>query len=125
MIFARGAVRAALWARGQKPGLYSMATCSAALWLKGFGDRDDDRSGSRAGASWRERLEFKNLFTGWKELIHRERHCRGRAAGRKLMAQDISFDVGFTSALIRAQRRLTSFSRRWVTNPGFPRQGTQ
>lgn len=25
MIFARGAVRAALWARGQKPGLYSMA----------------------------------------------------------------------------------------------------
>src|SRR5215510_8245206 len=25
MIFARGAVRAALWARGQKPGIYSMA----------------------------------------------------------------------------------------------------
>ncbi|HEY2135685.1 MAG TPA: 4-hydroxy-tetrahydrodipicolinate reductase, partial [Xanthobacteraceae bacterium] len=25
MIFARGAVKAALWARGQKPGLYSMA----------------------------------------------------------------------------------------------------
>ena len=25
MIFARGAVRAALWGRGQKPGLYSMA----------------------------------------------------------------------------------------------------
>jgi len=25
MIFARGAIRAALWARGQKPGLYSMA----------------------------------------------------------------------------------------------------
>jgi 4-hydroxy-tetrahydrodipicolinate reductase len=24
MIFARGAVRAALWARGQRPGLYSM-----------------------------------------------------------------------------------------------------
>jgi 4-hydroxy-tetrahydrodipicolinate reductase len=24
MIFARGAVRAARWARGQKPGLYSM-----------------------------------------------------------------------------------------------------
>jgi 4-hydroxy-tetrahydrodipicolinate reductase len=24
MIFARGAVRAALWARGQKPGIYSM-----------------------------------------------------------------------------------------------------
>ena len=25
MIFARGAVQAALWARGRKPGLYSMA----------------------------------------------------------------------------------------------------
>ena len=25
MIFARGAVKAALWAKGQKPGLYSMA----------------------------------------------------------------------------------------------------
>jgi 4-hydroxy-tetrahydrodipicolinate reductase len=25
MVFARGAIRAALWARGQKPGLYSMA----------------------------------------------------------------------------------------------------
>jgi len=25
MIFARGAVKAAQWARGQKPGLYSMA----------------------------------------------------------------------------------------------------
>ena len=25
MIFARGALKAALWARGKKPGLYSMA----------------------------------------------------------------------------------------------------
>jgi 4-hydroxy-tetrahydrodipicolinate reductase len=25
MIFARGALHAALWARGQKPGLYTMA----------------------------------------------------------------------------------------------------
>jgi 4-hydroxy-tetrahydrodipicolinate reductase len=25
MIFARGAVKAALWAKGRKPGLYSMA----------------------------------------------------------------------------------------------------
>ena len=25
MIFARGALKAALWAQGQKPGLYSMA----------------------------------------------------------------------------------------------------
>jgi len=33
MIFARGAVKAALWARGQKPGLYSMADV---LGLKSF-----------------------------------------------------------------------------------------
>jgi len=33
MIFARGAVKAALWARGQKPGLYSMADV---LGLKNF-----------------------------------------------------------------------------------------
>jgi 4-hydroxy-tetrahydrodipicolinate reductase len=25
MIFARGAVKAAMWAKGRKPGLYSMA----------------------------------------------------------------------------------------------------
>ena len=33
MIFARGALRAALWARDQKPGLYSMADV---LGLKDF-----------------------------------------------------------------------------------------
>jgi 4-hydroxy-tetrahydrodipicolinate reductase len=33
MIFARGALHAALWARGQKPGLYSMAD------VLGFGDK--------------------------------------------------------------------------------------
>jgi 4-hydroxy-tetrahydrodipicolinate reductase len=33
MIFARGAVKAALWARGRKPGLYSMADV---LWLGDF-----------------------------------------------------------------------------------------
>jgi 4-hydroxy-tetrahydrodipicolinate reductase len=33
MIFARGALHAALWARGQKPGLYSMMDV---LGLKDF-----------------------------------------------------------------------------------------
>ena len=33
MIFARGALKAALWARGQKPGLYSMMDV---LGLKDF-----------------------------------------------------------------------------------------
>jgi 2,3-bisphosphoglycerate-dependent phosphoglycerate mutase len=50
---------------------------------------------------------LKNLFTGWKDVDLTENGiAEARAAGRKLKAQDISFDVGFTSALIRAQRSL-------------------
>jgi 2,3-bisphosphoglycerate-dependent phosphoglycerate mutase len=49
----------------------------------------------------------KNLFTGWKDVDLTENGIReARAAGRKLKAQGIRFDVGFTSALIRAQRSL-------------------
>ena len=48
-----------------------------------------------------------NLFTGWKDVDLTENGIReARAAGRKLKAQGIRFDVGFTSALIRAQRSL-------------------
>src|SRR6202166_1142403 len=50
---------------------------------------------------------LKNLFTGWRdvELTGKgiEEAC---AAGRKLKAQGLRFDVAFTSALIRAQRSL-------------------
>jgi 2,3-bisphosphoglycerate-dependent phosphoglycerate mutase len=50
---------------------------------------------------------LKNLFTGWKDIDLTENGiAEARAAGRKLRAQGISFDVGFTSALIRAQRSL-------------------
>jgi 2,3-bisphosphoglycerate-dependent phosphoglycerate mutase len=50
---------------------------------------------------------LKNLFTGWKDVDLTENGiAEARAAGRKLKAQGISFDVGFTSALIRAQRSL-------------------
>ena len=50
---------------------------------------------------------LKNLFTGWKDVDLTENGiAEARAAGRKLKAQGLSFDVAFTSALIRAQRSL-------------------
>ncbi len=50
---------------------------------------------------------LKNLFTGWKDVdLTANGIAEARAAGRKLKAQGISFDIAFTSALIRAQRSL-------------------
>jgi 2,3-bisphosphoglycerate-dependent phosphoglycerate mutase len=50
---------------------------------------------------------LKNLFTGWRDVDLTEAGvAEARAAGRKLKAQGIRFDVAFTSALIRAQRTL-------------------
>src|SRR6266571_7163637 len=49
----------------------------------------------------------KNLFTGWRDVDLSEGGiAEARAAGRKLKAQGLKFDVAFTSALIRAQRTL-------------------
>jgi 2,3-bisphosphoglycerate-dependent phosphoglycerate mutase len=49
----------------------------------------------------------KNLFTGWRDIDLSEKGIEeARAAGRKLKAQGLKFDVAFTSALIRAQRTL-------------------
>jgi 2,3-bisphosphoglycerate-dependent phosphoglycerate mutase len=50
---------------------------------------------------------LKNLFTGWRDIDLTENGVKeARAAGRKLKAQGIRFDVGYTSALKRAQRSL-------------------
>ena len=50
---------------------------------------------------------LKNLFTGWRDIDLTDNGIKeARAAGRKLEAQGIRFDVGFTSALIRAKRSL-------------------
>jgi 2,3-bisphosphoglycerate-dependent phosphoglycerate mutase len=47
---------------------------------------------------------LKNLFTGWRDVPLTEVGiAEARAAGRELKAQGISFDIGFTSALKRAQ----------------------
>ena len=50
---------------------------------------------------------LKNLFTGWRDVNLTEQGiAEARAAGKKLKAQGIRFDVAFTSALVRAQRTL-------------------
>src|SRR5438477_12611745 len=50
---------------------------------------------------------LKNLFTGWKDVDLTEAGiAEARAAGRKLKAQGLKFDVAYTSVLKRAQRTL-------------------
>jgi 2,3-bisphosphoglycerate-dependent phosphoglycerate mutase len=50
---------------------------------------------------------LKNLFTGWKDVdLTQAGVAEARAAGRKLKAQGLGFDVAYTSALKRAQRTL-------------------
>jgi 2,3-bisphosphoglycerate-dependent phosphoglycerate mutase len=50
---------------------------------------------------------LKNLFTGWRDVDLTENGINeARAAGRRLKAQGLRFDVAFTSALVRAQRSL-------------------
>ena len=95
MIFAQGALKAALWAHGKKPGFYSMADV---LGLKisehdvehgtGFangsccgkrnrnGIANNERSSSRAGASRPERMESE-------ESLHRLEGSRSHRAGRR------------------------------------------
>ena len=49
----------------------------------------------------------KNLFTGWRDVDLSPRGIEeAHAAGRKLKAQGLKFDLAFTSALVRAQRTL-------------------
>ena len=50
---------------------------------------------------------LKNLFTGWRDVDLSEGGvAEARAAGRKLKAQGLAFDIAYTSALKRAQRTL-------------------
>jgi 2,3-bisphosphoglycerate-dependent phosphoglycerate mutase len=50
---------------------------------------------------------LKNLFTGWSDVdLSPKGVDEARQAGRRLKAQGLSFDVAFTSALIRAQNTL-------------------
>jgi len=48
---------------------------------------------------------LKNLFTGWRDVdLTEEGVAEAKAAGGKLKALGLTFDVAFTSALKRAQR---------------------
>ena len=48
---------------------------------------------------------LKNLFTGWRDVDLSELgHEEARAAGRRIAARGIRFDIAFTSALMRAQK---------------------
>jgi 2,3-bisphosphoglycerate-dependent phosphoglycerate mutase len=50
---------------------------------------------------------LKNLFTGWKDPdLTAQGIAEAKAAGRKLKARGLTFDVAFTSALTRAQHTL-------------------
>src|SRR3979409_2446636 len=50
---------------------------------------------------------LQNLFTGWGDVdLTANGVAEARAAGRKLKALGLRFDIAFTSALVRAQRTL-------------------
>ena len=50
---------------------------------------------------------LKNLLTGWKDPDLTEQGiAEAKEAGRKLKAQGLSFDIAFTSVLLRAQHTL-------------------
>lgn len=50
---------------------------------------------------------LKNLFTGWRDVGLTENGVKeAHAAGRRLKAQGLRFDVAFTSVLVRAQRTI-------------------
>ena len=50
----------------------------------------------------------QNLFTGWRDPDLTERGiAEAEAAGRRLKREGFSFDVAFTSGLVRAQRTCT------------------
>ncbi len=50
---------------------------------------------------------LKNLFTGWRDVDLTPAGVEeAKAAGRRMKAHGIAFDLAFTSALVRAQRTL-------------------
>lgn len=48
---------------------------------------------------------LKNLFTGWRDVdLTEQGHAEAKAAGAKLKARGLKFDIAFTSVLKRAQK---------------------
>ena len=69
--------------------------------------RTNVRPSSCARASRPSEWNLKNLFTGWKDVDLTELGvAEARAAGKKLKARGLKFDVAYTSVLKRAIRTL-------------------
>jgi 2,3-bisphosphoglycerate-dependent phosphoglycerate mutase len=48
---------------------------------------------------------LKNLFTGWRDVdLTEQGHAEAKAAGQRLKAHGLKFDIAFTSSLQRAQK---------------------
>src|SRR6476619_7321630 len=48
---------------------------------------------------------LKNLFTGWRDVdLTEQGHAEAKAAGQKLRARGLKFDIAFTSSLSPAQK---------------------
>src|SRR5450432_4030609 len=63
---------------------------------------------------------LKNLFTGWKDPdLSPKGVDEATAAGRRLKAQGLQFDIAFTSALTRAQHTL-KLALVELDQPGLP-----
>ena len=71
---------------------------------------------------------LKNLFTGWRDVELTEKGVEeARAAGRRLKALGLTFDVAYTSALKRAQNTLSlALEEPWPERAADPpRRGAQ
>src|SRR6266481_5638826 len=68
---------------------------------------------------------LKNLFTGWKDPDLSSKGIEeATTAGRRLKARGLSFDLCFTSALLRAQHTLT-LALDELGEPGLPTTADQ
>ena len=68
---------------------------------------------------------LKNLFTGWRDVdLSPAGIEEAKAAGRRMKAHGLTFDVGFTSVLIRAQRTL-ELALAEMSLTGLPEQRDQ
>ena len=48
---------------------------------------------------------LKNLFTGWRDVdLTEQGHAEAKAAGQRLKAKGLTFDIAFTSVLQRAEK---------------------
>jgi 2,3-bisphosphoglycerate-dependent phosphoglycerate mutase len=63
---------------------------------------------------------LKNLFTGWKDVeLSEQGVAEAHAAGKRLKAKGLTFDIAYTSALKRAQNTL-SFILEELGQTGLP-----